>query len=222
MLPVIKLEEKVTLHDPCYVTRLAGFGEMERELIDAVARQVVEMTPCRERNYCCNGGAGPMRLPELAELRRRISIIKVNQIVRTGAQRVVTPCAICMLTLSDMCAFYKLVPEGRRMAFMMFEAVYEAVKRALQHSGELDRMRLPAVFRGKDKAYIQQHGLSRIVEELIHSPNILALSEWLNQDEIVQRFLRDHTGLQPPANQEGFPAAAGKSEKKGMALCGNC
>jgi hypothetical protein len=161
-------------------------------------------------------------LPELTELRRRISIIKANQIIWTGARRIVTPCAVCMLSLNDICDFYKLMPQGRRMAFMMFEAVFEAVSKALKLAGEMDRLRLPAVFRGKDKVFVQQHGLYRIVDALMHSPDILALSSWLKQDEIVQRFLGSHPGAQLPLNHYDLRIAVEKNARKEARLCGNC
>jgi len=64
-----------------------------------VASDIIEMSPKGKYNYCCNGGTGPLRLPENSQLRREISQIKANQIHETSAEQVITPCAVCMLTL---------------------------------------------------------------------------------------------------------------------------
>jgi Fe-S oxidoreductase len=71
--------------------------------LNLVSNNFIEMTPNREHNYCCNGGAGGMRLPENTELRRKISVLKANQIRVTGAEYVTSPCVVCTLSLEDTC-----------------------------------------------------------------------------------------------------------------------
>lgn len=191
-LPVEKIKQKITMHDPCYVTRLAGMGEMERELLRSVAENFVEMTPNREYNYCCNAGSGPMRLPENTELRRKVSKIKAEQIKNTGAELVTTPCAVCMLSIEDTCKVYGLAPESKRMSLMMFEVVYEAMVKALEKRGELDRMRMPAELKGRDEEFFMKHSISGIMAQMMQSPDFPKLMEWLEGDEIVQRYFRDN------------------------------
>jgi len=189
-LPVEKVDTKVTLHDPCHSTRLSGMGEIMRDLLESVTTDFVEMTPNREYNYCCNGGAGGMRLPENAELRRKISIIKANQIKKTGAENVTTPCVVCMLTLEDTCQTYELGPQGERMASMLFEIVYEAMEKALAKRGELDRERLPAGLIGSDPDYFNHHSVSGIMAAMMQDPDAESVLEWLEQDPVVQRHAK--------------------------------
>ncbi len=191
-LPVEKIETKITMHDPCYVTRLSGMGDMERELLKSVAKNFVEMTPNREYNYCCNAGSGPMRLPENTDLRREVSVIKANQIKNTGAELVTTPCAVCMLSIEDTCQTYGLAKPGERMSLMMFEVVYEAAVKALEKRGELDRMKMPAVLRGKDQDYFMKHSISGIMAQMMQDKDFPELMKWLEKDEIVQRYFRDN------------------------------
>jgi Fe-S oxidoreductase len=192
-LPVVPLDTKVTLHDPCHSTRLAGMGDAMRDLLRSVTTNFVEMTPNREYNYCCNGGAGGLRIPENANTRRTVSVIKANQIGNTGAEQVTTPCVVCMLTLEDTCQTYNLSPQpGERMATMLFELVYDAVEHALALRGELHRFRTPTVLKNCSANFYMQHSVSGAMVALMQEPDALAIVEWLEQDEVVQRHAERH------------------------------
>lgn len=191
-LPVDRVTDTVTFHDPCKVTRLTGLGELERELLSLVAANVVEMEPHGERNYCCNGGTGPLRLPEVAPLRRRISRFKAEQIRATQAARIVTPCAVCMLSLADICTHYELSPKGTRMAYLTFELVAEAVEAALTRLGQRARMLYPAVFDGMSPNEVRSHGITGLINGITHAADFPAVYQWLSQDEIVNRYCATH------------------------------
>lgn len=192
-LPVEKVATPVTLHDPCHATRLAGMGDVLRDLLTRVASNFTEMTPNREQNYCCNGGAGVLRLPENTENRRTISVLKANQIASTGAANVTTPCVICMLALEDICQTYDLAQPGERMASMLFEIVYEAMATALQKRGEFDRVRVPLELREGDEEFSYHHSASGMMMGLMHDPEALRIIDWLERDPVVQR----HTKVYP-------------------------
>ncbi len=193
-LPVDKTDIKVTLHDPCHSTRLAGMGDLSRALLNEVTSNFIEMTPNYEYNYCCNGGAGGMRLPENAPVRRQVSVFKANQIENTSADYVTTPCVVCMLTLDDTCKAYNLgkQAEGERAATMTFEVVYEAMYAALERRGELDRMRTPFGLKGRDRAYLQDHSASGKVAALMRNEKAATVLQWLEDDDVVKRFFKAH------------------------------
>lgn len=113
-LPLAKLPEgSFTLHDPCWTVRKAGYGEVLRELLSACVADFREMTPNRERNYCCGGGTGAMRMwPSTAlgpdNRRMQMACFKARQIRNTGADTVVTPCTTCVRSLSDTVKQYEL------------------------------------------------------------------------------------------------------------------
>lgn len=186
-LPIEKVDTKITLHDPCHSTRLAGMGDAMRELLQRVATNFIEMTPNREYNYCCNGGAGGMRLPENAPLRRQVSSLKANQIKNTGAENVTTPCVVCMLTLEDTCQFYELGRPGERMASMLFEVVYDAMVKALTTRGELDRIRMPIELQDRDEDFFVHHSTSGVMMALLQDPDAHEILDWLEQDDVVKR-----------------------------------
>ncbi|MGQ9613048.1 MAG: (Fe-S)-binding protein [Chloroflexus sp.] len=191
-LPVEKTHLKVTLHDPCYATRLSGVGDLSRELLNLVTDNFIEMTPNREYNYCCNGGAGGMRLPENTATRRKISVLKANQIRATNATYVTSPCVVCTLSLEDTCQTYGLAPQGERMALVLFEVVYAAMEQALAKRGELDRMRIPAELRDRDHEFFVAHSIEGRLSMLMQLPEFPALLDWLEHDDIVKRFSKDH------------------------------
>lgn len=191
-LPVEKTHLKVTLHDPCYATRLSGLGDLFRELLNLVTDNFIEMTPNREHNYCCNGGAGGMRLPENTATRRKISVLKANQIRATNATYVTSPCVVCTLSLEDTCQTYGLSPQGERMALVLFEVVYAAMEQALAKRGELDRMRIPVELQNRDHEFFVAHSIEGRLSMLMQLPEFPALLDWLEQDDIVRRFSKDH------------------------------
>jgi Fe-S oxidoreductase len=191
-VPVEKVDTSITLHDPCHSTRLAGMGDAMRDLLQSVSNNFIEMTPNREYNYCCNGGAGGLRLPENTELRRTASVIKANQIRNTGAEQVTTPCVVCMLSLEDTCQTYNLGTPGERKASMLFEVVYEAMEKAFVKRGELDRFRMPLELKGKDEEFYAQHSVSGVMTALMADSEAREILEWLEQDPVVQRYAKQH------------------------------
>ncbi len=93
------LLEPVTYHDPCQVGRNGGFYEEPRNIVKAVAADYREMTPNREKQWCCGGGGGLVAESEFDTLRQVSGQKKVEQIRKTGAKVLVTPCENCRLQI---------------------------------------------------------------------------------------------------------------------------
>ncbi len=102
------VSEKVTYHDPCQVGRNAGFYEQPRSLVKLVSTNFVEMTPNREKNWCCGGGGGVVAQPDFDALRIKTGKKKADQIKATGAKLVVSPCENCRLQLDSLNENYNL------------------------------------------------------------------------------------------------------------------
>jgi len=195
-LPVEPIDASVTFHDPCYVTRLSGLGERYRRLMPKLTRDFREMTPNREYNYCCNGGSGGLKLAENTILRRKVSLPKINQIRATAADLVTTPCAVCYLTLKDITESYGLATPNDRRARMFFEIVHAAMMKALTARGETDRIHRPAVFEGKDEAWLAAHSGVRMLEGATDRQAFEAMMAWARGDPIVQSFGERHPGFE--------------------------
>ena len=115
--------ERVTLHDPCNLVRNGGVIEPQRRVLRRVAWDFVEMTPNREHNYCCGGGGGMLAASEYAARRVAIGRLKAEQIRRTGAKVVVTPCHNCIDQLLELNKHYSLGVEIRTLAEVAADAL---------------------------------------------------------------------------------------------------
>ncbi|MGD8394966.1 MAG: (Fe-S)-binding protein [Candidatus Eiseniibacteriota bacterium] len=98
------IEERVTYHDPCNIARSGWIIEQPREILRHICQDFVEMTPNRTENYCCGGGGGTVSIDEIRGFRTGIGgKTKAEQIRRTGATIVVSPCANCKKQLAEVC-----------------------------------------------------------------------------------------------------------------------
>ena len=99
-----KIEEKVTYHDPCNIARAGRITEEPREILKAICKDYVEMTPNRTENYCCGGGGGTVSIDEIRAFRTGpLGKRKADQIRATEAKLVVAPCANCKKQLRELC-----------------------------------------------------------------------------------------------------------------------
>ncbi len=99
-----RIEERVTYHDPCNIARTGRITEEPREILKAICKDYVEMTPNRTRNYCCGGGGGTVSIDEIRSFRTKLmGKRKADQIRATEAQIVVSPCANCKKQLREVC-----------------------------------------------------------------------------------------------------------------------
>jgi heterodisulfide reductase subunit D len=98
-VPLAELPLTVTYHDPCDLGRGARVFEAPRELIRAVPGvRLVELPHNRAKCTCCGGGGNlEMVDPELAA---RISKDKIEEVLATGAQAVVTSCQQCVRAMT--------------------------------------------------------------------------------------------------------------------------
>jgi glycolate oxidase iron-sulfur subunit len=88
------VSERVTYHDACHLAHAQRIGQEPRGLIRSVAKNFVEMP---ESDLCC-GSAGSYNLtePEMAE---RLQQRKIDNILKSGAEIVVTTNPGCLLQI---------------------------------------------------------------------------------------------------------------------------
>jgi heterodisulfide reductase subunit D len=98
--PLSKLPLTVTYHDPCDLGRGAHVFEEPREVIRSIPGvTLVELPQNREKCMCCGGGGNlEMVDPDLAA---KIAKAKIDEVLATGAQAVVTSCQQCVRTLTS-------------------------------------------------------------------------------------------------------------------------
>ena len=115
--------EIVTLHDPCNLVREGGIINEQRYVLKHAATTFIEMTPHGVDNFCCGGGGGQLSMSEYGDRRMKIAEIKAEQIRRTGASTVVTPCHNCVDQLIQINNKFKLGVNIKTLAEVVADAV---------------------------------------------------------------------------------------------------
>ena len=98
-IPLKKLSMTVTYHDPCDLGRGARVFDEPREAIRSIPGvTLVELPDNRENCRCCGGG-GNLEMID-AKLSAEIARRKIEDVLSTGAQAVVTSCQQCVRTMT--------------------------------------------------------------------------------------------------------------------------
>jgi len=100
-LKVRKVDETVTFHDPCQVSRRGGATQAPRVVMEALGVDLKEMTPGADDNWCCGGGGGVVTIDRAKDLRYKVFEIKMEQVEKTGAETVLSTCSNCRQSMND-------------------------------------------------------------------------------------------------------------------------
>ena len=118
-----KFKEAVTLHDPCNLVRSGGICMEQRYILNEFIEDFREMTPHGINNYCCGGGGGQLAMSEYNERRMKTAEVKAEQIRKTGARIVVSPCHNCVDQLSQINFSFKLNVQIKTLAELVADAI---------------------------------------------------------------------------------------------------
>jgi Fe-S oxidoreductase len=125
-----KYKKKVTLHDPCNVSRGRGLHDMAREVVGMTCDDFVDMIPNREHNYCCGAGGGVVNCGPPYKTERMVNNrVKAEQLAATGAQVLIAPCHNCHSGLEDIVHHYKLDMEVKFLGDIIFETMEKKIYR---------------------------------------------------------------------------------------------
>ena len=97
-VPLRTLDLKVTYHDPCDLGRGARVFDEPRELIRSIPGITFVELPWNRENCRCCGGGGNLEMID-ADLSAVIAKQKIDEVLSTGAQAVVTSCQQCVRTM---------------------------------------------------------------------------------------------------------------------------
>lgn len=97
-LPSSQNDQKIAFHDPCYLGRYRNVYE-EPRAVAALAGKVVEAERNHERSFCCGAGGGLTFLGE--ETGQRVSQVRANELMATGAGTIAAACPFCNSMLRD-------------------------------------------------------------------------------------------------------------------------
>ena len=93
------MDTTVTYHDPCDLGRNTGVFDEPRNVLKAIpGLKLVELPHNRQLSMCCGGGGNvEMVNPELTA---KVAQMKVDEILSTGADMVVSACQQCLRTIA--------------------------------------------------------------------------------------------------------------------------
>ncbi|MEO7028108.1 MAG: heterodisulfide reductase-related iron-sulfur binding cluster [Acidobacteriaceae bacterium] len=90
--------ESIVYHDPCYLGRYQDIYAEPRAVVEA-AGTLVEAERNHERSFCCGAGGGLIFLGE--EKGDRVSHVRAQELVATGAKTIGTACPFCNTMFRD-------------------------------------------------------------------------------------------------------------------------
>jgi Fe-S oxidoreductase len=108
LLPQKSSEEKIVYHDPCYLGRYRNVYDEPRHLVQ-IAGTLVEAPRHKERSFCCGAGGGLAFLGE--ESGERVSHVRAQELVATGATTIGTACPFCNTMFRDALAAGETPPQ---------------------------------------------------------------------------------------------------------------
>ena len=94
-------DERLTFHDPCQAARRGGVNEPQRNLLNMVTTNFVEMSDNMACNWCCGGGGGVNSIEKAEPLMHKVFHRKRHQIEELDVTTVVTMCATCRNSLEE-------------------------------------------------------------------------------------------------------------------------
>ncbi len=90
---------KITIHDPCYLSRYGDGPDNLREMFSLFPEvELKEMSSSGKDSLCCGGGGNRM-FDDFEG--KRLSDFRIEQARDTGAETVITACPICNMNLLD-------------------------------------------------------------------------------------------------------------------------
>ncbi|KUO52659.1 MAG: hypothetical protein APF76_14305 [Desulfitibacter sp. BRH_c19] len=112
----------VTFHDPCNMSRATGIVEEPREILRECVSNFIEMAPRGYESYCCGGGSG-LLMDEDYELRMKLGKAKADSVMKTGAEILCAPCAICKAQLPHVMKHYNIKIEVKGLTDLIGNAL---------------------------------------------------------------------------------------------------
>jgi len=101
-----KIEEHVTFHDPCYVSRYNDEVDAPRDVLRAVPGvELTEMERHGKKSFCCGAGGGRMFMEE--HIGKRVNVDRTEEALvalhskKKPRQTIAVGCPFCMTMLTD-------------------------------------------------------------------------------------------------------------------------
>jgi Fe-S oxidoreductase len=106
-LKLKQVGKTATFHDPCQLVRRGGVKDAQRKVLAALGFELRELEDSGNVGWCCGGGGGVVSNSRADPIRYRAFELKRRQVEDTGAERFVTACGQCRITLNLGAKKYK-------------------------------------------------------------------------------------------------------------------
>ena len=90
--------ETLAYHDPCFLARLNGITEAPREVLKTLGADVRSPEASGEKTFCCGAGGGQM-WTDGEKRESPVQVIRLEELRKTGAQRIALACPHCLTML---------------------------------------------------------------------------------------------------------------------------
>ena len=91
---------RLTYHDSCYLGRHNDIYEPPRQILTSILPAgLLEMKRIRRNGFCCGAGGGRYWMEE--RIGKRISEVRIEEVMETGAATVATACPYCLQMFED-------------------------------------------------------------------------------------------------------------------------
>jgi Fe-S oxidoreductase/nitrate reductase gamma subunit len=98
--PVSLRNDKITYHDSCYLGRYNEIFQQPRDIVHCINKSSpIEMQRSKKSGFCCGGGGGRFWMEE--RIGKRISEMRTEQVIQTGANMVASACPYCLQMFED-------------------------------------------------------------------------------------------------------------------------
>jgi len=95
-----KSDEKIVIHDSCYLGRYNDIYDQPREVVQAASgHEPLEMERTGESSFCCGGGGGLMWMEETEGT--RVFIERTNEALKQNPSTIALACPYCMTMFED-------------------------------------------------------------------------------------------------------------------------
>ena len=100
-LKVKKVDQSVTFHDPCQISRRGGATQAPRDIMKHLGVELRELPNGGDYNWCCGGGGGVVTIHRADELRYKVFKLKMEQVEATETETLLSSCSNCRQTFDD-------------------------------------------------------------------------------------------------------------------------
>jgi len=97
----------VSFHDPCQLVRRGGVRQAPRDVLKALGTELKELENHGDLAWCCGGGGGVVSNTRADPIRFKAFQIKQREVEDAGAERFVTACGQCRITLTQGAKHFK-------------------------------------------------------------------------------------------------------------------